>query len=463
MSTRTRIVRSLYATSFGQVVTVLVQLAGVPLFIYFWGVDRYGEWLMLSAISSYISMSDFGFASVAANDMTMSVAQGRRDKALKTLHSTLVVILLASAASGLAVVVIILLQVGPGFLPTPLTDSWQVAVVVALLWAQVIIGLVGALVNAGYRCEGNFARGIFGYHTLRLGEFAATACILAFGGGFVAAAIVVLATRVIGTGVLIGDLRRCSPWITLGLKHCSRSEIKRLLRPALAFMAFPLGNALSIQGFTLVVGWTMGAMLVPVFSTHRTMTRIPFQMMGMINQSFWPELSISFGKGETAKARRLHRLAVGSSIWIVFVSLVVFFVAGEPIMRVWSRGGIVFDSTLFLVLGGVVLTNSLWSASSIASIAVNRHQTVASAYLLGTSAAVALAVGLAHVWGLAGIGGALIIVDAFVLVVAVRQAMVLTQDRLPNFALSLAMFPLLAGRGVVRRLRRFKVRFARDA
>ena len=108
MSTRRRIVRSLYATGFGQAVTVLIQLAGVPLFLGAWGVAQYGQWLILSTIPAYLSMSDFGFASVAANDMTMSVARGRRDIAVKTFQSTSAVLLVASAVAGLVAAVIIL-------------------------------------------------------------------------------------------------------------------------------------------------------------------------------------------------------------------------------------------------------------------------------------------------------------------------------------------------------------------
>ena len=49
---KSRIIRSLYATGFGQAVTVLTQLAGVPLFLHYWGVEKYGQWLVLSAIPS---------------------------------------------------------------------------------------------------------------------------------------------------------------------------------------------------------------------------------------------------------------------------------------------------------------------------------------------------------------------------------------------------------------------------
>jgi len=82
MSIKSRILKGIFASGFGQAVTILIQLTGLPIFLHFWGVEKYGEWLILSAIPAYLAMSDFGFACVAANDMTMWVAKNQRDKAL---------------------------------------------------------------------------------------------------------------------------------------------------------------------------------------------------------------------------------------------------------------------------------------------------------------------------------------------------------------------------------------------
>ena len=73
---RARVIRNLGANGVSQIVNIIVQLCSVPLFLRFWGVTLYGEWLTLSAIPAYLAMSDLGFASVAANDMTMRVARG---------------------------------------------------------------------------------------------------------------------------------------------------------------------------------------------------------------------------------------------------------------------------------------------------------------------------------------------------------------------------------------------------
>jgi O-antigen/teichoic acid export membrane protein len=438
---RSRVIRSLYATGFGQAVNVLIQLAGVPLFLHFWGVEMYGQWLILSAIPAYLSMSDFGFASVAANDMTMSVAQGRRDAAVKTFHSTLAVILLAGAISGLASAAIILLQTGPGLLPVSVISGGEMAVLIAAFWGQVVVGLLAALVSAGYRCDGNFAVGTFLGNVVRLGEFVASVACVLVGGGFVAVAVSVLAIRVLGTCALAADVRRRSRWLSFGVREGSRGEIRRLLRPALAFMAFPVGNALSIQGFILVVGWVAGAPSVVLFSTYRTMTRFPLQVISMIGYSVWPELSRSLGVGDVALARRLHRGAVASSVLIVLGGEAALFVLAEPILHVWTAGQVPFEWGLFLILAAEVVANSVWSTSSVVSVAVNRFEKIAVAYLVGTAGALALSVGLGRTYGLELVAASLFTIDIAMSYIVLRQSMALTQDRLSYFARWVAASP----------------------
>jgi hypothetical protein len=55
-----RISLGLGANLFGQVVTVAIQLLSLPVFLHFWSLSRYGEWLMLSAIPAYLSAVDVG-------------------------------------------------------------------------------------------------------------------------------------------------------------------------------------------------------------------------------------------------------------------------------------------------------------------------------------------------------------------------------------------------------------------
>lgn len=61
MINRIRILKGFLAGGYGQFVTAVVQLLGVPIFLGAWGPNLYGEWILLAAIPSYLALSDICF------------------------------------------------------------------------------------------------------------------------------------------------------------------------------------------------------------------------------------------------------------------------------------------------------------------------------------------------------------------------------------------------------------------
>ncbi|MEI8158789.1 MAG: hypothetical protein WCH60_18160 [Burkholderiales bacterium] len=67
-SLKVKLLRNLGANPYGQLITIAIQLVSVPLYLHYWGVALYGEWLILSAIPAYLALSDIGFVSVALRE-----------------------------------------------------------------------------------------------------------------------------------------------------------------------------------------------------------------------------------------------------------------------------------------------------------------------------------------------------------------------------------------------------------
>ena len=62
-----------------------------------------------------------------------------------------------------------------------------------------------------------------------------------------------------------------------GYALASWPRIRELSRPALAFMAFPAGNAISIQGTTILIGFLLNPVAVATFNPMRTLSRFAFR------------------------------------------------------------------------------------------------------------------------------------------------------------------------------------------
>ena len=111
----------------------------------------------------------------------------------------------------------------------------------------------------------------------------------AFAGlGLVGAAASALTVR---TLTLVGGfrhIRQTVAWAVPDLSGVSKAEIVRLLHPAVAVMAIPLGFALNLQGATLVVASGLGLTAVAAFNSTRTLSRLVYQAVGVVNHAIMP-------------------------------------------------------------------------------------------------------------------------------------------------------------------------------
>jgi O-antigen/teichoic acid export membrane protein len=220
--------------------------------------------------------------------------------------------------------------------------------------------------------------------------------------------------------------------------------IKRLFRPAIAYMAFPVGSAFSLQGMTIVVSAAMGPIAVVMFSTVRTLTRFVYFMATMIAYSIWPELSAAFGAGNRLLARNIHRCACQASLGLSLAGMLFLEVFGTRIYGYWTHHNVVMDHRLFHLLLLQVLANSLWYTSAIVSIACNRHERQAAVYLVATALSLPAAYLLISQFGLTGVGISLLSVDVFMVGYVFKQSLALLHENLGDFALSLFRAPSLA-------------------
>jgi O-antigen/teichoic acid export membrane protein len=240
-------------------------------------------------------------------------------------------------------------------------------------------------------------------------------------------------------------LRRAVPWSTFRPERPHLQTFRELLAPGVAFMAFPIGNALSVQGMTIVVGGTLGVGAVVVFSTTRTMTRVALQAIGSINNAIWPELSRSVAGDRLDEARAILRRSVQLALVASLSLVIVLALVGPSIIRWWTYGVVNPPLELLYILLLVMIGYSVWSTCSCVLLATNRHRRLAGVYLGGTAVALLAAVPLSSVFGLAGAAVALLAIDAAMVLYVFPAALRVVEDRPSEFVRA-----LLDLRGAVR-------------
>ena len=407
-----RILHGLGANAYGQLVVIVIQLAGVPILLHAWGTQLYGEWLILAAIPTYLSMTDLGFSLSAANDMTARVARGDRAGAL-SVYQSLLALVCSFVAIALLVVTSLLY-----FLPL---GNWlhlhdlsvtDVRWVLWLLAAEVLIKLIEGTNHAGFRANGDYAMSAFINYSTLLSQFIAVWFVAALGYAPVVAAAAFVAIRALVTPSVAVLLLRRHTWLHFGFRHARLSSLRHLLHPAIANLAMPLAMAVNIQGMLLVVGVVLGPIAVVVFSTLRTLTRLIVRMVTSVAQASEPDAAMAYGQENFMLLRTLYLQIVRASLWLTLVAMIILLFSGNWILEIWTDGKVPMDNVLFRWLLISAEISVLWYGGLTVLKAANFHLRATAVMVLAAVGAVALAWALLETTGqLSDVGIALVAMD----------------------------------------------------
>jgi O-antigen/teichoic acid export membrane protein len=447
-----------FATNWvSKVANTVTQLIQVPIFFHFWATAVYGDWLIVNAIPTYLAFSNAGFGNVASNEMTMMMAGGDRQRALGVFQSCWWLIAIICTAIGLLLVPVLY------FVPvatalnihdiSPTDTKW----IIFYLGISVLFGQLEQLMGAAYTCIARYSWGQFIKTILSLAAFLATMVPVVLGYGPRTAALVFAISNSIGTLILGVFVRKDIPWIEYGWRHASFSEIRRLAPSAIAFMGFPVGTALNLQGTLIAVGYALGPVDVAIFASARTVSRIALQMVQMINSTFWPELSIAYGAKNQDLLRTLHRRACQMALVLACFTVTCMMLFGPWFLSHWTGGHVPPSRGLLAILLFVVVLYSLWSTSSTLAMATNLHQRLAAWYVVGTGVTVVVTYLLAVRYGLYGAAASLILSEIIMNLCVLPASLRIADDTFPAFVASLLQYPAsLKPRTLLARLSRSK-------
>jgi O-antigen/teichoic acid export membrane protein len=440
-STKRRLFLGFLSGWVSKVFGTVIQLIQVPVFLHFWSVPLYGEWMIVNAIPIYLSFSNAGFGSVAGNEMTMLVARKDREGALRVFQSCWWLITILCAGAAVLFCIVLYWLPAARILKLHVIGESDAKWIIFYLGISVLLGQLEQLLQASYRCIGRYPFGSLVKSIMSLGSFACMILAVVFGQGVRATAFIYTLANILGMIFFCALMRRDIPWIKFGWQHARFSEIRRLARPAIAYMGFPLGNALNLQGTLLAVGYALGPTEVVVFGTARTVSRVALQMVSMVNGTFEPEFSVAYGSGNLPLVRSLLRRACQLAL-IVSLLIVVAMIAGGPwFLHHWTGGHVPPSRSLLSILLVVVVLYSLWSTSSSLMSATNQHQRLAAYYFVGTALNCVLCYFFARIWGLYGAAASLLASEIVMNFYVVPACLRMAHDTFPGFIVGMLHYP----------------------
>ncbi len=403
------------AYGYAQAVSIGTQLVSLPLFLYHWDMATYGYWLALTALPFYLSLADAGISTASCNQMIALITQGQKERAAEVFQSA--VAFLASVS------VLVLFVVGAVLmlLPASALEAPHWKAVLMLLSISVVLGLFCSLAEVVYKATGGYAAGTYLVTTGRLADWAGGLVGLVLTRSFIGVATGALLARLAYTLLAIWLSQRRTDFLRWGMRGASLADIRQAAVPGSLFLSLSLTNALSLQGFTLLVAATLGPAVTAVFNTYRTVARIVVQVTSALSNPLWPELTALKGKNDDGAFWKLYRRANRLGLLIAVAGALLVFAVSPWLLEVWTHGHIPFTATsmaLFLLYAAVCSATQVPRA---VLMSINRHAGLAAQSLVAAVVSLVVAWLIWNRAGMTGVVGAMLLGEALVWFTATRS------------------------------------------
>jgi O-antigen/teichoic acid export membrane protein len=351
-----RIVRAAGAQGVNQLARVVQLFLLVPICLSAWGTAAYEDWLLLNSITAFLVLADLGFVQFTTVKLIDAWSRGDKERFSREWGLALALFAAMSAALTCVLGVSWAEPAWTSLIPVRRLHTTELASIAALLsltqllWIWITLGL------GVYKARGDVSRSYHVSSILVALQTAGIAVPASLGEGPVAAALgncivsgATLATVVVDLCWRYRDMAWKPAWPPF-------DELSRRVREAIGYLVSPVATTVMLSGPNLILansGAPQGA--IALFSTTRTIAGVARQLPYQFAHPAGVELAGLLARGDRKGLYRVYESASRALAIIVGMLSGVTVVVAPLVMTLWTRGQIVYDPELMLLLVGTTV------------------------------------------------------------------------------------------------------------
>ena len=396
-----RILMMLGAQSASIGFNVIYQFLLPPVFLHYYGVADYGEWLVLSATLGYLATLNFGITTFSSNELTILNQRGDLEQYRKlqasTLASLLVVITIGTIAA-----------IGVSFLPLPallhlhsmsrLTAGWTAL----FLGLTTMVHMLGGYYNNLFMVVQRTHRGAMWANWRYFAPTVAAVPLAMHHVSFATIAFGQLAAVSVLAVATIIDLKMHLGGLPLGIKGANWDTTRSALVPSGMFAMVWSQQFLLFQVPVILLQRLLGPEVVVLFTISRTIFSMARRILSSITNAIAPEITFTYGSGDRKKLLEIFHY----SERVVFASIPIgnlgTLLCAPLLLAVWIHKPELFEPWTYAAMALVSAVMSMREHKQFFQFSTNTHHRLAHIVFWGNLLMLAVSIPATMSFGLRG-------------------------------------------------------------
>ncbi len=356
-----RILKGISTGIAGRGVAVVTSFIAIPLTVRYLGAERYGVWVNLTSILSWLSVFDLGIGSTAINKIAEALAH--EDFATARLRVNGAYVSLAALALALGIVISIVWKFisWPAVLGAKTSANGGEIALAAACAVFVFLGsfpflitpkVLGACKEVTFANYWNSAASVLSLLLLVV----ATRLHMGLPG---------LVLAVSGSALLVGSLStvwlyKHLNWLVPELRSIPWKHVTTFLNVGLPFFAVQIAGLILFQTDNLIIAQILGARAVTPYSVTWKLFSYSTLLQVISIPALWPAYSDAFSRRDFDWIQKTYRYNVRIAIGSTLIFVLILLVISRRFIDLWAGSDAVPSF-------GLVLAMAIWSLLSVLS------------------------------------------------------------------------------------------------
>lgn len=333
----------LFALTFAQSIIL------VPVFLKFWGTEKYGVWITLFAFISLMRTLDLGHQNYVGNEFN-KLFHTDKTAAKKVIGSGVRIAYLLGLLELLTYLLILLLGIHRQVTGIDLKAYPVAPGLLAMLLLWLLVGSVSGILVRMIMALGRYSRSIYLNMISKVFEILAMLACAYYNTSINILCYSLAIVYLLYTLYLFYDIRKLMPefypwWQTGSWKQGLAALSKSMILTINNFI-----EQFNNMGLILLISKMLGPLLVPVFTTIRTISNTVVQATSLVLTPLSPEITRYYATNDHHKIGKVVETNWFVSGLLVNLPFMVLTPFVSNLYTIWTKGKLPFDSLLFFSL-----------------------------------------------------------------------------------------------------------------
>jgi O-antigen/teichoic acid export membrane protein len=385
---------------------ILISFLSVPLTVHYLGAERYGVWLTISSLLTWMAMTDFGLSGNALINV-LAESSGRDDSegARQYASSAFWVLTSISAVTGIiATLTFFWIPWRAVFRVSAATSSHELYLACGLTLAFFVMGFPLSLqYSTYYAYQDGYLANIWSIATNSV-ALIALVIVSRFHGGLPQLVFALSGTRTIVGIVNNYYLFRRYPWLIPFPSAVRWSCIRRLFSLGGKYMVMQLGALGMFQSQPMIITQLLGPAKVVIFVVSYKIITLPLDLVYIATQPFVSAFGEAKARHDWRWIKGAYKNATWACIGFGFPVVAIMALCAKPLIRIWA-GAEAVPTTSFVLWLSVYVMSAIALTPMVQTLTgLERVNPLALSTTLCAVCVVASTILLVPHWGLGGLG-----------------------------------------------------------